>query len=68
MSSHKHHEQLEKIKDAIDKAGLSEEEKSNAWKHIEEWYAEDKAFGALYEKLAEISPRIEALLAEMGLI
>ena len=68
MSHHKHHEQLEKIKDAIEKAELSEEEKSNAWKHIEEWYAEDKAFGTLYEKLAEISPKIEALLAEMGLI
>ena len=68
MSSHKHHEKLERIKDALSKAGLSEEEKSNAWKHIEEWYAEDKAFGTLYEKLAEISPRIEALLAELGLI
>jgi hypothetical protein len=66
--SNKHAEHLERIKDAITKAELSEEEKSNAWKHIEEWYAEDKAFGTLYEKLAEISPRIEALLAEMGLI
>jgi len=66
--SNKHAEHLERIKDAINKAELSEEEKSNAWKHIEEWYAEDKTFGTLYEKLAEISPRIEALLAEMGLI
>ena len=68
MSSHKHHEKLEQIKEAIAEAGLSEEEKSNAWKHIEEWYAEDRAFGTLYEKLAEISPRIEALLAELGLV
>jgi hypothetical protein len=66
--SNKHAEHLERIKEAIAKAELSEEEKSNAWKHIEEWYAEDKAFGTLYEKLAEISPKIEALLAEMGLI
>ena len=68
MSSHKHHERLEQIKDAIAKAELSDEEKSNAWKHIEEWYAEDKAFGTLYEKLAEISPKIEALMEEVGLI
>ena len=68
MSHHKRHEQLEKIKEAISKADLSEEEKSNAWKHIEEWYAEDKAFGTLYEKLAEISPKIEALMEELGLI
>ncbi len=66
--SNKRAEHLERIKEAIGKAELSEEEKSNAWKHIEEWYAEDKAFGTLYEKLAEISPKIEAILAEMGLI
>jgi hypothetical protein len=66
--SNKREEHLARIKEAIGKAELSEEEKSNAWKHIEEWYAEDKAFGTLYEKLAEISPKIEALLAEMGLI
>jgi hypothetical protein len=66
--SNKHAEHLERIKDALSKAELSEEEKSNAWKHIEEWYAEDKAFGTLYEKLAEISPKIEAVLAELGLI
>jgi len=68
MSSHKRHEELERIKDAIKNADLSEEEKSNAWKHIEEWYAEDRAFGTLYEKLAEISPKIEALMEELGLI
>jgi hypothetical protein len=68
MSSHKHREKLEQIKEAIAGAELSEEEKSNAWKHIEEWYAEDRAFGTLYEKLAEVSPRIEVLLAELGLV
>jgi len=66
--SNKRVEHLEKIKEAIKEADLSEEEKSNAWKHIEEWYAEDKAFGTLYEKLAEISPKIEALMEELGLI
>jgi len=66
--SNKRVEHLEQIKDAISKAELSEEEKSNSFKHIEEWYAEDKAFGALYEKLAEISPKIESILNELGLI
>ena len=66
--SNKRVEHLEQIKDAISKAELSEEEKSNSFKHIEEWYAEDKAFGTLYEKLAEISPKIESLLNELGLI
>ena len=59
---------LEKIKEAIDRSELSEEEKSNSFKHIEEWYEEDRAFGTLYEKLSEISPKIEALLNELGLI
>jgi len=66
--SNKKTEHLEQIKEKIGNADLSEEEKSNSFKHIEEWYAEDKAFGTLYEKLAEISPKIESILAEMGLI
>ena len=66
--SNKRVEHLERIKDAIKNADLTEEEKSNSFKHIEEWYQEDKAFGTLYEKLAEISPKIEALLIELGLI
>jgi DNA phosphorothioation-dependent restriction protein DptG len=60
---------LERIKEHIDKSNeLSEEEKSNAWRHIEEWYAEDQAWGTFINKLAQISPRIEAILAELGLI
>ncbi len=66
--SNKRVEHLEKIKDAISSAELSEEEKSNSFKHIEEWYEEDKAFGTLYSKLSEISPKVEAILAELGLI
>ena len=66
--SNKRIEHLERIKEAIKNSDLSEEEKSNSFKHIEEWYAEDKAFGSLYEKLAEISPKIEALMEELGLI
>jgi len=68
MSHKKKIEELEKIRDHIEHSQLSEEEKSNSYKHIEEWYAEDKAFGTLYEKLAEISPAVESLLGELGLI
>ena len=69
MASHKHHEHLEKIKDAVkNSAELTEEEKSNTLKHIEEWIAEDKASGTLYEELTSITTKIEPLLAELGLI
>jgi len=59
---------FQEIRSQIDKLALSEEEKSNSYKHIEEWYAQDKAFGTLYQELASISPKIEALFQEMGLI
>ncbi len=69
MASHKHHEHLEKIKDAVKNSKeLSDEEKSNTLKHIEEWIAEDKASGALYEELTNITAKIEPILAELGLI
>ncbi len=64
-SNEKH---LEHIKENIDKIGLSEEEKSNAWRHIEEWYAEDQAWGTFINELARISPKIEAFLIDLGLI
>jgi len=65
---HKSKEHLEKIKNHIEKLDLPEDEKSNAWRHIEEWYAEDKAWGSLIGELAKISPKIEAVLVELGLI
>lgn len=69
MSSHKHHEHLEKIKQAIKNSKeLSEEEKSNSLKHIEEWIAEDKAAGTLYEELLKLTEKFEPILAELGLI
>ena len=67
MSAHK--EKLEKIKDAIKNSKyLSEEEKSNSLKHIEEWRLEDKAEGLFYEELANISDKIKPILKELGLI
>ncbi len=69
MSSHKHHEHLEKIKEAIKNSKeLSEEEKSNSLKHIEEWIAEDKATGTLYEELLKLTGKLEPILAELGLV
>jgi len=66
--SNKDIERFKEIRGHIESSGLPEEEKSNSLKHIEEWYAEDQAFGTLYQQLAEISPKVEALLQELGLI
>ena len=60
---------IEKIKEKIEESKeLSQEEKSNSVKHIEEWYAEDKAWGTFIGELAKISPKVEAILVELGLI
>ena len=60
---------LEKIKDSIDKSEtLTEEEKSDSVKRIEEWYREDMASGTFLKEVSELSPTIKALLAELGLI
>ncbi len=60
---------IEKIKEKIKNSkDLSEEEINNSMRHIEEWYAEDKAWGTFIADLAKISPKIEAILVELGLI
>jgi len=60
---------LETIKENIDKSdALNEEEKSNSMKHIEEWYAEDKAWESLMAELSELSPKVKTILADLGLI
>ncbi len=59
---------LDTIKDTISSSDkLTEEQKSSSFKIIEEWSAEDKAFGILFEKLTEISKDIEPILVELGL-
>ncbi len=73
MPHHKRHEKLERLKEAIkNHPELSEEEKSNALKHIEEWYIEDQAdryfWNELKEKLLEISTKLEPILAELGFL
>ena len=60
---------LEKIKENIDRSNaLSEEEKSDSVKRIEEWYAEDQAWGTFIREISEISPQIKSILAELGLL
>jgi hypothetical protein len=73
MPHHKHHEKLEALKEAIKNSKeLSEEEKSNALAHIEEWYIEDQADKVvpemIKEKLLEISAKLEPILAELGFL
>jgi pheromone shutdown protein TraB len=60
---------LERVKENIDKTNtLSQEEKSDSFKRIEEWYAEDKAWESLMAELSEISPKVKTVLADLGLI
>ncbi len=69
MSSHKHHEHMQQIKERVTVAPeLSEAEKSQTIKRLEEWVVEDKAEGIFYEELLEISQNIKPILAELGLI
>ncbi len=68
MPSHKHHEHLSLIKERIIEAqDLSETEKSEGVKKVEEWIAEDKAFGILYEELVKLSAKFDPLFKELGL-
>ena len=62
-------ERIEEIKEAIRQSDkLTNEEKSNSIQHIEEWVAEDEAFGILYNKLMEINIVFEEIFKELGLV
>ena len=68
MPSHKHREQLENVKEHIIASDeLNETEKSEGVKRVEEWIAEDKGFGLLYEELIKLSAKFDPLLKELGL-
>lgn len=68
MSSHKLKQHLEKIKDEVNKTDmLSDEQKTDSVKRIEEWVLEDKAFGTLKDELINMSVFFEKLFAEMGI-
>ena len=60
---------LETIKENIDKSdALSQDEKSDSMKRIEELYAEDQAWEALMAELSEISPKVKTVLSDLGLL
>ena len=60
---------MELIKENVDRSNtLSEEEKSDSMKRIEEWYAEDQAWGTFISELSEISPKVKSILASLGLL
>ena len=68
MSHHKDHEHLTRIKDSIDQSEqLSDSEKSESVKRIEEWSLEDRAFGTLKEELKSVSEFFEEIFSELGL-
>ncbi|PHS40718.1 MAG: hypothetical protein COB07_04200 [Sulfurovum sp.] len=60
---------LELIKENVDRSNsLSEEEKSDSMKRIEQWYAEDQTWGTFISELSEISPKVKSILANLGLL
>ncbi|MDQ7043271.1 MAG: hypothetical protein Q9M34_07035 [Sulfurimonas sp.] len=68
MSSHKKHQHLERIKDAVQKSPqLDQSKKSDTIKLLEEWVEEDKAEGLLYQELIKLTAEMKDILAELGL-
>jgi len=68
MSTHKHHEHMEKIKNAIKGSDtMTQSEKSETMKHINEWIIEDKAEGLFYSELMKIAKGVKPILEELGL-
>ena len=61
-------ERIEEIKYAIVQSDiLSEEDKSQSMRHLEEWVAEDKAFGIVYNELLKISEVFKEIFKDLGL-
>jgi hypothetical protein len=61
--------EYKKLKDAIvttDK--LSEEQKSQSVKHIEEWITEDRAFGLIYDELVEYNIAFKEIFKDLGVV
>jgi len=58
-----------KLKEAIKQTDkLSEDEKTQSVKHIEEWMTEDRAFGLIYDELVEVNIAFKEIFKEMGLV
>ena len=59
----------EKLKEAIAKTEkLSEDEKTQSVKHIEEWIAEDRGFGLIYDELVEYNIAFKEIFKDLGLV
>ena len=59
----------EQLKDAITQTDkLSEEEKTQSVKHIEEWITQDRAFGLIYDELVEVNIAFKEIFRELGLV
>jgi len=62
-------EKIEEIKIAIVESDiLSENEKSQSMKHLEEWIVEDRAFGLIYDELLEVNVIFQEIFKELGLV
>jgi len=62
-------ERVEEIKKAIHSSErLNDNEKSQSVQHLEEWVAEDKAFGILYKELIEMNTAFKEIFSELGLV
>ena len=58
-----------KLKDAIIKTEkLSEEQKTQSVKHIEEWMTQDRAFGLIYDELVEFNIAFKEIFKDLGLV
>ena len=59
----------EKLKEAIKQTDkLSEDEKTQSVKHIEEWITEDRAFGLIFDELVEVNEAFKEIFKELGLV
>jgi len=62
-------QKYEKLKDAISQSTvLTDDEKTQSVKHIEEWITEDRAFGLIYDELVEVSEAFKEIFKELGLV
>ncbi len=62
-------QKYEKLKDAIGQSSvLTDDEKTQSVKHIEEWITEDRAFGLIYDELVEVSEAFKEIFKELGLV
>ncbi len=62
-------QRYEKLKEEIIKTDkLSEEQKAQSVEHIEEWIAEDRGFGLIYDELVEFNIAFKDIFKDLGLV